>query len=72
MSTPSRRLTKQDCAALRAQLTDLGYGQAEAEEPELLAQRLHPVSEHVRALDPRVVLVVGPRESSPTCETATG
>ncbi len=63
VSTPSRRLTKQDCAALRAQLTDLGYGQAEAEAPELLARRLYPVSEHVRTLDPRVVLVVGPRGS---------
>ena len=61
--TPSRRLTKQDCAALRAQLTDLGYGQAEAEAPDLLARRLYPVSEHLRAVDPRVVLVVGPRGS---------
>ena len=63
VSTPSRRLTKQDCAALRAQLTDLGYGQAEAETPELFARRLYPVSEHLRALDSRVVLVVGPRGS---------
>ena len=63
VSNAPRRLTKQDCAALRAQLTDLGYGQAEAETPELFAHRLYPVSEHLRALDSGVVLVVGPRGS---------
>ena len=59
----SGRLTKQDCAALRVDLSDLGYGQAEAETSDFLGRRLHPVPEHLRALDPNVVLVVGPRGS---------
>lgn len=63
MSNTSNRLRKQDCIELRAQLVHLGYGQAEAETPELFAQRLYPVAEHLRALDPNVVLVVGPRGS---------
>ena len=63
MSGTSRQLNKQDCIDLRRQLADLGYGQAESEEQELLGSRLYPVSEHLRALDPRVVLVVGPRGS---------
>ena len=63
MTGTSNRLKKQDCIDLRVQLADLGYGQAEAETPELFAHRLYPVSEHLRALDPNVVLVVGPRGS---------
>ena len=63
MNSTSRRLRKQDCIDLRAQLVDLGYGQAEAETRELFAHRLYPVPEHLRALDPNVVLVVGPRGS---------
>ena len=63
MSITSRRLSRQDCVHLRAQLADLGYGQAEAETAELFAHRLYPVAEHLRALDPNVVLVVGPRGS---------
>ena len=59
----SRALSKQDYITLRAQLTDLGYGQAEAETDELFALRLYPVTEHLRALDTKVVLVVGPRGS---------
>lgn len=59
----SRALSKQECLTLRSQLTDLGYGQAEAETDELFALRLYPVTEHLRALDARVVLVVGPRGS---------
>ena len=59
----SRRLTKQDCVGLRTQLSDLGYGQAEGETPDLFARRLYPIPEHLRALDPNVVLVVGPRGS---------
>lgn len=57
----SSRLTKDQCANLRGQLSDLGYGQAESETPELFSHRLYLVPEHLRALDPRVVLVVGPR-----------
>ncbi len=63
MSGASNRLRKQDCIDLRGQLVDLGYGQAEAEPPALFAHRLYPVAEHLRALDPNVVLVVGPRGS---------
>ena len=59
----SRRLTKQACAELRTELRDLGYGQAEGETPEIFGRRLYPVPEHLRALDPNVALVVGPRGS---------
>ena len=59
----SNQLTKQQCSVLRHQLTDLGYGQADTEAVELFGHRLYPVSEHLRALDPSVVLVVGPRGS---------
>ena len=59
----SRRLTKQHCAALRNELSNLGYGQAEGETADLFARRLYPIPEHLRALDPNVVLVVGPRGS---------
>lgn len=55
------RLTNEACSELRRQLQDLGYGQAEAENVELFGRRLYPVPEHLRALDPSVVLVVGPR-----------
>ncbi len=57
------RLTKQECAKLRTDLRDLGYGQAETEAPDIFARRLYPVPEHLRALVPSVVLVVGPRGS---------
>lgn len=59
----SGRLTRQACAELRADLHDLGYGQAEGEIRELFGRRLYPVPEHLRALDPNVALVVGPRGS---------
>ncbi len=55
------RLTKAACAGLRAELRDLGYGQAETEAAHSFRRRLHPVPQHLRALDPTVVLVVGPR-----------
>ena len=57
----TRYLTKAACAGLRADLRDLGYGPAESEAPTLFARRLHPVPQHLRALDPAVVLVVGAR-----------
>ncbi|MDE2977556.1 MAG: hypothetical protein OXU63_08555 [Acidobacteriota bacterium] len=57
----TRHLTKAACAGLRADLRDLGYGQAESEASTLFAQRLYPVPQHLRALDPTVVLVVGAR-----------
>lgn len=59
--TTTTRLTKETCSALRRELRDLGYGQAEREGPETFARWLYPVPEHLRALDPSVVLVVGPR-----------
>ena len=59
----SRGLSKQKCAELRVQLSDLGYGQAEGETGDLFARRLYPIPEHLRALDPNVILVVGPRGS---------
>lgn len=59
--TAMRRLTKARCSDLRQQLAHLGYGQAETEAPELFARRLYPVPDHLRALDPSVVLVVGSR-----------
>jgi hypothetical protein len=42
-------------------LSDLGYGQAEAEKRELSIRRLYPVKQHLRAFDPDVTLVVGER-----------
>ena len=66
MTGRTNRLTKQDCQILRRDLVDLGYGQADHETPELTRRRLYPVPEHLRALDPNVVLVVGPRGSGKT------
>ena len=66
MTSGTGRLTKEHCRALRHELTDLGYGHADSETPDLTARRLYPVSEHLRALDPNVVLVVGPRGSGKT------
>lgn len=58
MKTPRR---KQDQINLRHLLTDLGYGQAEMERQKAFKQRFYPVSEHVRAFEPDVVLVIGER-----------
>jgi len=58
--TATARLTKQTCAALRGELRDLGSGQPERGTTEVFARWLYPVPEHLRALDPSVVLVVGP------------
>ena len=66
MTGGTNRLTKQDCLALRHELVDLGYGQADREASEIGARRLYPVREHLHALDPNVVLVVGPRGSGKT------
>lgn len=40
-----------------------GSGRAEGESPETLRTTFFPVSEHLRAIDPDAVLVVGPRGS---------
>ena len=59
-------LRRQQRSALRRELADLGSGQADYEAPGLTARFLYPVTEHLRALDPNVVLVVGPRGSGKT------
>ena len=66
MSAASKRLEKKHCIDLRGRLVDLGYGQADSESEDSFARRLYPVREHLRALDPEVVLVVGPRGSGKT------
>ena len=66
MSAASKRLEKKHCIDLRGRLVDLGYGQADSEGEDSFARRLYPVREHLRALDPGVVLVVGPRGSGKT------
>lgn len=43
-----------------------GAGRAEGERQERLAPGFYPVTEHLRLLDPEVVLVVGPRGSGKT------
>lgn len=43
-----------------------GAGRAEGEPQDHIAKSFHPVSEHLRLLDPEVVLVVGPRGSGKT------
>lgn len=57
----TKRLTKARCAELRKHLANLGHGQAETESPDQFCRRLYPVPDHLRALDPGVVLVVGSR-----------
>lgn len=43
-----------------------GAGRAEGERKERIATGFYPVTEHLRLLDPEVVLVVGPRGSGKT------
>jgi hypothetical protein len=43
-----------------------GAGRAEGEPPDRIATGFYPVPEHLRLLDPEVVLVVGPRGSGKT------
>lgn len=43
-----------------------GAGRAEGERQERIAPGFYPVTEHLRLLDPEVVLVVGPRGSGKT------
>lgn len=54
-------MRKDEQHVLLDQLSDLGYGQAEAESRETFVRRFHPVPEHARAFDRDVVLVVGDR-----------
>ena len=66
MRRMKQRLDEARRSALRRELADLGSGQADHETPELTARLLYPVTEHLRAFDPNVVLVVGPRGSGKT------
>jgi hypothetical protein len=51
---------------LQALQTIGGAGRAEGEVPERIGPGYFPVAEHLRLLDPEVVLVVGPRGSGKT------
>lgn len=55
------RVTRDIQKRLLDSLSNLGYGQAEAEDERLFARRFLPVREHARAFEPEVVLVVGER-----------
>lgn len=55
--------TREECAALRAGLRDLGYRQALSGATRGSAGLLFPVARHLRACDPASVLIVGPRGS---------
>ena len=47
---------------LLSDLAQMGsYGRAEGEDEGTFPRTFHPVAEHVRAFDPNVVLIVGPR-----------
>jgi len=54
---------QRDRDQLLMDLADLGYGQAESEDPAKFPKTFYPVAEHVRAFDPGVILVIGPRGS---------
>jgi len=60
LRTEERQELLRDLAQMGAQ------GRAEGEELQRLAQTFYPVPEHLRMLDPEVVLVVGPRGSGKT------
>lgn len=53
-----------DRSQLLLDLSTMGsYGRAEGEDLEKFPKTFHPVAEHVRAFDPNVILVIGPRGS---------
>lgn len=57
-------LNHEDKSQLLQDLTQVGsYGRAEEESKEKFLRTFHPVAEHMRAFDPSVVLVTGPRGS---------
>lgn len=55
------KFKKETQKALLEFLSDLGYGQAEAEPGESFVRRFYPIKQHLRAFDPDVMLVVGER-----------
>ena len=55
------KFRKKTQKALMDFLSNLGYGQAEAEPGELFVRRFYPIKQHLRAFDPDVMLVVGER-----------
>lgn len=55
------KFKKETQKALLEFLSDLGYGQAEAEPGESFVRRFYPIKQHLRAFDPNVILVVGER-----------
>jgi hypothetical protein len=57
------RVTEDEQRELILALTNLGAGQAEAEDSELHDKRFYPVPEHIRAFESAVTLVVGDRGS---------
>jgi hypothetical protein len=58
---PMSRLRKDTQKLLLDHLSNLGYGQSESEDQTHFARNLYPVTQHLRAFDPDVVLVVGDR-----------
>jgi len=57
-------LKREDALILLSDLSNMGStGQAEYEANEKFPKTFYPVQEHIRAFDPDVVLVVGPRGS---------
>ena len=60
-------LRKEDRSELLRCLANMGsHGRAEGEEAERIPRTFYPVSEHLRMLNPDVVLIVGPRGSGKT------
>jgi hypothetical protein len=55
------KINKDNQKQLIDQLSNLGFGQSEVEHKESFGSNFFPIKEHLRALDPDVVLVVGDR-----------
>jgi hypothetical protein len=55
------KLNKETQKTLLDSLSNLGYGQAEAEPEEIFQHRFFPIKQHLRAFDPDVMLIVGER-----------
>jgi hypothetical protein len=55
------KLKKDTRKILLDHLCNLGFGRSESEDPEHFALNWYPITQHLRAFDPDVVLVVGDR-----------